>query len=36
MPDSDQQTFRIAVQRHLRVEYNRIIMPVIVALVRKD
>ena len=29
MPDSDQQTFRIAVQRQLRTEYDRILMPVI-------
>jgi len=33
MPDSSQQTFRIAVQRQLKVEYERIFMPVITAQV---
>ena len=35
MPDSDQQTFRIAVPRQLRAEYDRIIMPVITTQVSK-
>jgi len=31
---SDQQTFRIAIQRQLRVEYNRILMPISTAQVQ--
>jgi len=34
MPDTDQQTFRIAVQHQLRTEYNRILMPITTAQVR--